>query len=39
MMFAFNDSSLSSDQDINQFLLQVEIEPYISYSIIRNFNS
>ena len=39
MTSAPDDSSLSSDQDTNQFLVQVEIEPQISYTIIRDFTS
>ena len=34
-----NNSSLLSDQDTNQFLVQVEIEPQISYITIRDFTS
>ena len=37
MASAFEDSSLLSDQNTNQFLVQVGIEPYISYTTIRNF--
>ena len=36
-MSASDDNSLSSDQDTNQFLVQTEIEPQISYTIIRDF--
>ena len=39
MTSALDDSSLSSDQDTNQFLVQVEIEPQISYTIIRDFTN
>ena len=34
-----NNSSLLSDQDTNQFLVQVKIEPQISYIAIRDFIS
>ena len=39
MTFALDDSSLSSDQDIHQFLVKVKIEPQISYLTIRDFIS
>ena len=39
MVSAFNDNSLSSDQDTNWFLVLAEIEPHISYSTIRDFTS
>ena len=39
MTSALDDSSLSSDQDTNQFLVQAEIEPQISYTIIRDFTN
>ena len=39
MAFAPDDSSLSSDQDTNQFLVLAEIEPQISYTTIRDFTS
>ena len=32
-----DDSSLLSNQDTNQFLVYVRIEPQISYSTIRDF--
>ena len=34
-----NDSSLSSNQDIDWFLVYMGIEPQISYSTIRDFTS
>ena len=37
MTSAFDDISLSSDQDTNQVLVQAEIESQISYSTIRDF--
>ena len=37
MTSAPDDSSLSSDQDTNQFLVQVGIEPQISYTTIKDF--
>ena len=36
---ALDNNSLLSDQDTNQFLVQVEIEPQISYITIRDFTS
>ena len=39
MASASDGNSLSSDQDINQFLVLVEIEPQISYATIRDFTS
>ena len=39
MTSAPNDSSLLSNQDINRFLVQLRIEPQISYSTIRNFTN
>ena len=33
MASALDDSSLSSDQDTNQFLVQAGIEPQISYTV------
>ena len=39
MTFTSDDISLSSDQDTNQFLVQVGIEPQISYSTIRDFTN
>ena len=39
MVSAPDDSSLSSDQDTNQFLVQAGIEPQISYTTIRDFTS
>ena len=39
MASAPDDSSLSSDQDINQFLVYAGIEPQISYTTIRDFTS
>ena len=36
MASALDDSFLSSDQDINQILVKVEIKPQTSYSTIRN---
>ena len=39
MTFAPNNSSLLSDQDTNQFLVYVEIEPQISYTTIRDFTN
>ena len=39
MGFVRDDNTLLLDQDINQFLVLVEIEPHISYSIIRDFTS
>ena len=39
MASAPDDSSLSSDQDINQFLVYAGIEPKISYTTIRDFTS
>ena len=39
MASAFDDSSLLSDQDINQFLVYVGIELQISYTTIRDFTS
>ena len=37
MKYAYNDNSLSSNQDTNRFLVYVGIEPQISYSTIRDF--
>ena len=37
MTFTLDDSFLSSDQDTNQFLVEMEIESQISYTIIRDF--
>ena len=37
MAFAPDDSSLSSNQDTNQFLVLAEIEPQISYTTIWDF--
>ena len=34
-----DDSSLSLDQDTNQFLVYARIEPQISYTTIRDFTS
>ena len=39
MAFALDDSSLLLDQDTNQFLVQTNIEPRISYSTIKDFTS
>ena len=39
MVSAPDDSSLSSDQDINQFFMYAEIEPQISYTTIKHFTS
>ena len=39
MVSAYDDSSLSLDQDTNQFLVEAEIEPQISYTTIRDFIS
>ena len=39
MAFAFDDSFLSSDQDINRFLVLARIEPQISFSTIRDFTN
>ena len=39
MASAHNDSSLSSDQDTNQFLVSAGIEPQISYITIKDFTS
>ena len=39
MTFAYDYSSLSSDQEINQFLVQTKIEPQISYSSISYFTN
>ena len=39
MAFAPDDSSLSSDQDTNQFLVEAGIESQISYTTIRDFTS
>ena len=39
MTSTFDNNSLSSDQDTNQFLVQVGIEPQISYTTIRDFTS
>ena len=39
MVFAPDDSSLSLDQDTNQFLVWAEIEPQISYTTIRDFTN
>ena len=39
MTSALDDSSLLLDQDTNQFLVQTNIEPRISYSTIRDFTS
>ena len=39
MASAFDNNSLLSDQDINQFLVYVEIELQISYTTIRDFTS
>ena len=39
MTFALDDNSLSSNQDIYQFLVEVEIEPQISYLTIKDFIS
>ena len=39
MASAFDDSSLLSDQDINQFLVYVGIELQISYTTIKDFIS
>ena len=39
MTFALDDNSLSSDQNIYQFLVEVGIEPQISYLTIRDFIS
>ena len=36
MAYVSDDSSLSSDQDTNQFFVQVEIEPQISYTTIKD---
>ena len=38
MTSAPDDSFLSSDQNTNKFLVYAEIEPQISYTIIRDFN-
>ena len=39
MASAPDDSSLSSDQDTNQFLVEAGIESQISYTTIRDFTS
>ena len=39
MTFVPDDISLSSNQNTNQFLVQVRIESQISYSIIKDFIS
>ena len=39
MVFAYDNSSLSSDQDTNQFLVKAGIIPQISYSTIKDFTS
>ena len=39
MIFIFKDNSLSSDQDINQFLIYMRIESQISYTTIRDFTN
>ena len=39
MASALEDSSLSLDQKTNQFLVEVGIEPYISYTTIRDFTN
>ena len=39
MAAAPDDSSLSLDQDINQFLVEAEIEPQFSYTTIKIFTS
>ena len=39
MAFAPDNSSLSSDQDTNRFLVQAEIELQISYSTIKEFTN
>ena len=39
MAFALDNRFLLSDQDINQFLMEMEIEPYISYITIKDFTS
>ena len=39
MASAPDDSSLSSDQDTNRFLVQAGIEPQISYTTIRDFTN
>ena len=36
-MFALDDSSLPSDQNINWFLMKAKIESQISYSTIKDF--
>ena len=38
MKSTLDNSSLSLNQDTNQFLVQAEIEPQISYIIMRNFS-
>ena len=37
MTFIYDDKSLLSDQDTNQFLMYEKIEPQISYITIRDF--
>ena len=39
MVSVSNDSSFTSDQDTNQFLVWVRIESQISYSTIRDFTN
>ena len=39
MTFIFKDNSLSSDQDINQFLIYMRIESQISYTTIKDFTN
>ena len=39
MTSASDNSSLLSNQDIDQFLMQARIEPQISYSTIKDFTS
>ena len=37
MTFIYDDKSLLSDQDTNQFLMYEKIEPQMSYITIRDF--